>query len=262
MGTINKPYKEVSILHKKSKFRHKKQIFIVFLLFFIIFLIFFSIFKIINKYTTHKIEQVEYFSVYTKLSAENNENAEKLASKYKARGGAGVVLKIDNDYIAVLATFPTQKDANVVLGNLAKQNITCYLLNTKTPIIKISKLNAQNQNITKNIYSKYIETINLLYDIAIKFDKNTITESEAITKINQITLLWNNRLNELTQKIDIVSISSKEIKKHELYPIYKLTLNIAGQLQYLSTENAYQTNLQTFVSIIRQVNYTLITIEI
>ena len=262
MYTPKAHYKEVSLIKKQHKKKSKKTLFFVITCIFLLIFVIFCIFYFLNFLHTDKLNSQKFYALYTPLNAETNQSAENLASLYKARGGAGVFIKIDDAFGAILSICLNKDDALSVQENLSKQNITCQILQLSTPQLKIAKLEESYKKITKNIYQKYLDTICLLYEISTSLDKNDLTESQAIIRINELALLWENRTNELSQEIDINLNTNSTSTSHPLYPIYSLCLSVTGQLRYLANENTYQNSLKTFVSVIRQINYTLICVNI
>ena len=254
-----KPYFEVSIISKKHN-KKLKIFYIALIILFIFSIIFWIIFSIFNFFFIPKANSIQYYAIYITLEAQDNQTAETKATKLKARGGAGVVFKLEQKFCAILSIYPNQEYANKVKSQLINQGFSPNILNLNTAKINLSKLDKNQQEIAKNIHQKYLETINSLYDISTQLDTNILTESQAIMRINELALLWTQRAESVAEKIDISANSNESNSAHPLFPTYDLALSIAGQLNYLAHENTYSDSLKTFVSVIRQVNYTLIII--
>ena len=257
--TSQNPYFETSKIRKKN---HKKIKIIRFTIYFLVFLsVFLGIFFSIKSFVVvpHTLAK-NYYIVYTILDAKDNTTAETLAMDTKARGGAGVVIKIDNKYGAVLAVYPTERQAKQVVEQLSEQAISAQITPQTIKTLSLSKLDENQTKIAKNIHQKYIETLDYIYSLSYQLDTNEITQSLALMRINELALLWEQRAEHLSNEIAPALSSENDKDSHPLYPTYDLALYIASQLKYLSNENTYQNSLKTLISVIRQTNYTLLLI--
>jgi len=254
-----KYYKETILIGKKRRIG-KFRFFLIFLSIFagIFLCIFFSLKAI---FSTQQTESKDYFAVSVKIDVRTFETAETKALEFKARGGAGVVKLADENYYIVLAVYPKKEDANLVQSQLNSQSITAQVDKISLPIFRLINMTENEAENIKKIHKKYLETLHDLYDLSIKLDSNQISQSQALMRINELALLWEQRAELLANEINSETDTKNYQKEHALHPIYRLALYVASQLKYLATENTYKTNLQTLISVIRQVNYMLCIIE-
>ena len=256
-----KPYIEVTVISKKFS-KSLKFVGFVLICALALGLITYGIVALVKIFSGNKIGGNEIFCVYIMLDATDNQSAENETSELKARGGAGVAIRIDNGFGAVLAVYTSNNDAETVVQQLKEQNFNAKIFSINTPTIRLDNLDTEQKEIAQNINEKYFETIESLYDISTKLDTNILTESQAIMRINELALLWTQRAENIAYKIDTSQNSDKDSTPHPLYATYNLALSVASQLNYLATENTHSDSLKTFVSVIRQVNYTLVTIDV
>lgn len=251
----NKEYHEIILIGKKRK-HPKCRIFLIFSIIFL--LIFFIIFLPIKSlFWTHSTPTTNYYVVYADIDAKTYETAETKAIEYKARGGAGIVIKRENNFGVVLAIYPNKDNAQTVTKQLEQQNITAKIDTISLPNFSLNNMTKNEQKIVNNINQKYIDTLQSLYNLSYDLDTNRISQSYTLMRINELALLWEQRAEILANKIDTVVNSEASKQKHTLYPIYCLALYVASQLKYLATENTYQDSLKTLISVIRQTNYML-----
>lgn len=248
-------YREIVIIRKQQKLNRKQQFFVFFMIFLGIFLIiFFSIFSLFN---IPKTPARFYYAIYTIIEATNFETAETKAVEFQARGGAGIVTKINQKFAVILASYPQKALAETVSKQLQNQSISAQIQEIALPVFSLNNMTETEQTTTQNIHQKYLETLQNLYELSIQLDNSEITQSYALMRINELSLLWQQRANILAGKIDIVNNSQTDAKKHPLYPIYCLSLYAASQLGYLVTEDSYQNSLKTLICVIRQITYML-----
>lgn len=202
-----------------------------------------------------------FYAIYTIVDAKTYDTAETKAVEFKARGGAGVVVKIDSGFGVILAIYPDFESAQKVKNQLAEQDISAKIQTLNLPTFSLNKMTENEAEIIQNLHTKYLETLQNLYDLSHDLDTNQISQSYALMRVNELALLWEQRAEILSGKIDTVSNSDDAKKKHPLYPIYRLSLYTASQLRYLANENTYQDSLKTLISVVRQTNYMLCVIE-
>lgn len=256
---VKKEYHEIIIIGKKPKHRQYR----IFVLFFAIFLIIFLLlfFSIKSLFFVPTTASVNYYILYAAIDAKTYETAETKAVEYKARGGAGVVIKKDKNFGVVLAIYPDNLSAQTVVKQLEQQDISAQIEVLKLPTFSLNNMSENDSEITQHIHQKYIDTLQNLYDLSYDLDTSQISQSYALMRINELALLWEQRSDILASKIDTVSNSESAKHKHALYPIYCLALYVASQLKYLANENTYQDSLKTLISVIRQTNYMLCVLE-
>ena len=256
-----KPYIEVTVISKKLS-KSLKIIGIILMCALVFGSVTYGIVAFVKWFGGEKIGGNEIFCVYIMLEATDNQSAENETSELKARGGAGVAIKINDGFGAVLAVYTSNSDAETVVKQLKAQNFDAKIFSINTPTLYLDNLDEEQKEIAQNINEKYFETIESLYDISTQLDTNELTESQAIMRINELALLWTQRAEAIAEKIDTSQNSDKDTTPHPLYATYNLALSVASQLNYLATENTHSDSLKTFVSVIRQVNYTLVTIDV
>lgn len=252
---VKKEYHEVILIGKKRRKSKLK----IFLLFFTIFCgIFFAIFFTLKSlFFVPKTDTQNYYLIYTNIDAKTYETAEAKAVEFKARGGAGVVIKNDTNFGVVLAVYPTEKSALVVAKQLDEQGISTQVKALRLPIFSLNNMTDDEVQITTTINQKYHETLQNLYELSYNLDTNEISQSYTLMRINELALLWEQRAEILAHKINSASDGENKKSNHPLHPIYRLSLYVASQLKYLANENTYQDSLKTLISVIRQTNYML-----
>lgn len=248
-------YREVTIIGKKHSHPRLNNFLVFFAIFSGIFLIiFFSLFSV---FFVPKTACVNYYMIFTPIDAKTFDTAEARAVEYKARGGAGVVIKEKQDFCVVLAVYPDFGKAKSVADQLKKQTIDAQISPLPLPVFSLNNMTADEAEITQNIHQKYLQTLTNLYEISIDLDTSEILQSYALMRVSELALLWEERAEILSQKIDIIQNSEDDTASHPLYPAYRLALFVASQLKYLVNEDTYQQSLKTLISVIRQTNYML-----
>ncbi len=243
------------IIGKKRSHTRLKNFCVFSVIFFGIFLIiFFSLFSV---FFVPKTARVNYYVVFVPIDAKTFETAETKAVEYKARGGAGIVIKEGQDFGVVLAVYPDFSKAKTVSEQLKKQSIEAQISPLPLPVLPLNSMLQNEAEITRNIHEKYLQTLANLYTICVQLDTSEISQSYALMRVSELALLWEERAEILSQKIDITHNSEDDSAAHPLYPAYRLALFVASQLKYLVNEDTYQQSLKTLISVIRQTNYML-----
>ncbi len=256
---VKKEYYEVILIGKKRR----KSGLMIFLLFFTIFCgIFFAIFFTLKSlFFVPKTNAKNYYLIYTIIDAKSYETAETKASEFKARGGAGVVIKNGTEFGVVLAVYPDNESVQTVAKQLSEQGISAQISTLDLAVFSLNNMTDEETQIIQNINQKYHETLENLYELSYDLETNKISQSYTLMRINELALLWEQRAEILANEINPASNSENEKDKHPLYPIYRLSLYVASQLKYLANENTYQDSLKTLISVIRQTNYMLCILE-
>ena len=78
-------------------------------------------------------------------------------------------------------------------------------------------------------------------------------------RVNQLSLLWLHRAQELSSTIDVKNADSAS---HPLINVYNLALQVSGLLQFLADENNYTTSLLTYTSLARKITLQMAQITI
>lgn len=254
-----KAYHEVILIGKKRQNHRLKMLLLFFCIFCGIFLAVF--FTIKSLFFIPKTPAVNFYAIYTEIEAKTYETAETKAVEFKARGGAGIVVKTSERFSVILSIYPDNESAKKVVQQLLAQNISAQIETIKLPTFSLSNATENEADIIINLHTKYIETLQNLYDLSFNLDTNQISQSYTLMRINELALLWEQRAEILANKIDTVSTTASEKTELPLYPIYRLSLYVASELKYLATENTYQDSLKTLISVIRQTNYMLCVLE-
>ncbi len=251
-----KPYFEVELLGSKKAKRRRKLISILCGILLIAVLIYICI-MLINVFSA-PIHSKNYYYVYIETDATNAGEAEEVANDYRVRGGAGITILKDDIWCVVMALYLNSADAENVVTQLTAQNISAKYDKIATNTPKSSGMDTENVDIVTNIYEHYLETIETLYEFSIALDDNSMTESNAELRIKQLSILWEQRTQDLADKI---GVSASSTLKHPLLETYSLSLQITGLLEVLANENSYTVNLITYMSLVRKTTFQLAQIS-
>lgn len=254
----NKPYFEISLIGKPRQKWRKFAFFLVIFVFCLSIIIYTSI-KIMSVLATSGIAQQTYYYLYVETGETDATSAEKIANNYRVRGTAGLVMQKDGKWLVLLSLYLNQSDAETVCKQLATEENRPKYASIKTAKITTEKMDENQKEIAKNIYSHYLETINLLYETTIALDTSKMTESSAQVRVNQVLLLWQQRTETLANSIDL---TSENAKTHPLIKVYNLSMQITGLLVFLADEKDYSTNLITYNSLARKITIQLAQIDL
>lgn len=254
---INLNYLDVYII-KKKKSRRKKIFGVLILCVLALGLIFWSGYKIFRLFHHNYIGGQDYFAVYVPLNSLDSTKAEAEAKNFRTRGGAGVIIKLEKVLGVVLAVYPSLNEALAVIENLKRQQINCDYCVKSVARFSLDKMDTKQRDLTVNLFGRYELLLDNFYQMAIDLDSGKIVDSEAFIKINEWAVLWEQRVDLISDEVLNLGLSFDEIKDNPLYSIYELALKVAGQLNFLVMENANNSSLISLVSLIRQVHYYLI----
>jgi len=216
--------------------KRRKMIFFVALssisiVFLTIFQILFSIFSI----STHYIQTTTFYYLCIQPITDN-----KQIQNLISRGAGGV--QIGNEI--ALALYTTINQAESVQNNLAESTL---VKSFSTPKLSLDNLTPSEQELAKNMYENFVDTLSLLCLSTIEFDSNTITEHEFRIKIN-------NKLINLENLYATIYTQSS----HNLSPFLALIIRSISELNYLISTTTYTDNLTPFISTIRAVTLNLL----
>ena len=155
-----------------------------------------------------KFEKTFYF-VYYRMS-DNAISAGSLADAVSSYGGAGYILKYNDNYYITFSCYENESEAKTVCSNLKKRDLECEVLK-----IKIEKLSLQNRNAKKNqkLYLNNLNTLSTLsslaYDCANGLDTGKYSQGAAKRILSSMTetlngLLKTNKNNCFTQSIESI----------------------------------------------------------
>ena len=145
-----KPYIEVTVIPQKFS-KSLKVVGVILICTIALGLITYGIVALVKIFSGNKIGGNEIFCVYIMLDATDNQSAENETSELKARGGAGVAIRIDDGFGAVLAVYTSNNDAETVVQQLKEQNFNAKIFSINTPTIRLDNLDTEQKEIAQNI---------------------------------------------------------------------------------------------------------------
>lgn len=197
-------------------------------------------------------------SVYalTMSSFTDYETAQVLAQEIKSQGGAGYILKQDQQFLVLASAYELEDDALSVKTRL-KQNsqietqITPICFNSF--VIKLDLNQEQLLNL-KTAVNLFFEEFKFLYNLSVQFDSAQITAQETFTSLNnsiENCQTIKNNYNIAFKTIDDYSIVYVKIYLNEIISILKSinsAENLSSQIKY-----AYFQTLFSYTELINNV---------
>ena len=153
-----------------------------------------------------KFEKTFYF-VYYRM-CDNAPSANSLSGTVSNYGGAGYVLKHNDNYFVTFSCYYSKNEADTVCSNLKIRDFECSVLKVEVKEFKLQSRNAKNN---QKLYLGNLNTLSSLssiaYGCANGLDTGAYSQGEAKRIFSSLTdslngLLKNNKNNCFTQSIE------------------------------------------------------------
>ena len=189
---------------------------------------------------------ITYCAVYTLPNDPTYESAYNLGEHLKLRGAGGNIITDGTNYIVVLAVYKDTQEANSVIDNLSKQNITCKY-QTIALTEDISKLSKDEQQTLNELFELNISCIDKLINIIYNLEQTSITQMDAYVEVFSLFTQHQNTLNNLPKP-----------QNEQLALYVQKTINVQSLLYLLTQENHHSATNANYLSVVRNFAYRML----
>ena len=181
------------------------------------------------------------YAVVCTSELEDETSATKLAQNLRSRGGAGIIEKVDKNYIVYLGIYLTKKDANLVCENLKEQNFESSVTELKIYKPRINDLTSEEQDNFNKSFDFLIESIDTIYTLLHQFETDEITN-----------LTLNLRLNALVLSAEYYNQKLIESSSDLIKELNTIMASVASILKYVADEETLTNNSFPYASEVRR----------